>query len=88
MEVSPTFKTAVVLWWAIFWRSFLLAVLVGFIAGFGIGIGAATFGLAPDTAIFWSQFVSYAAGLFASVFVIRYLMINGFGRYRLMLKHK
>ena len=92
-EVKPGYGIALKLWWAMVWRTFPLIIVLGLLAGIVMGIVFGVLGAVMDfekeqvleTARFAGAFLGIFLGLFITAWVIRRLMIKGFGRYCLAI---
>ena len=80
MREDATFGLAAKIWWAFTWRAVLLAVSVNFVIGFVLGfIGRA----ANINLLYISLVCGLCFGIYASIFILKRMMVKGFGPYKL-----
>ena len=87
-ELPATYKTALKLWWAQTWRMWLF-LIIGIIPLMILPIILQLLGLSQLVGATLGGVVGLSMGVFIFMFVIRRLMIKGFGRkYRLAIVEK
>lgn len=88
-ELESTMGLACRVWWAFTWRSVLLGLVCGALAGLVMGLitDILDFGKSPTLSMA-SSAAGLALGVCASIWVMRRLMVKGFGRFRLVVVEK
>ena len=80
-EIEVTYSLAFKVWWAIMWRTLPLALLAGVALGFVFGIASAVTGLMLPQYV--HAMIGLCGGMAVCLWVLKRLMTNGFGKYRL-----
>lgn len=87
-EAEPTYETALKVWWALFWRIMPTAIAGAILIGFVIGLASGALNIDVNAASIFSGILGFVFGMWVILFMIRRLMVKGFGRYRLAVMVK
>jgi hypothetical protein len=89
MELAPTWKMAVRVWWAITWRGFLLSMIPVFLLTLPVSIVfmvlERSVGLNPSITNGMSQGVGMLIGFCVQVYVIKTILNKDFPDFRIMV---
>tara|TARA_B100001989_G_scaffold252821_1_gene236406 strand:- start:702 stop:971 length:270 start_codon:yes stop_codon:yes gene_type:complete len=85
---EPTDLLALKVWWATVWRALPISFVAGAVVGAIIGIIVAIMGSSPEAVQAPAGLAGFLIGIFVMVKVIKRLMTNGFGEYRLAVIKK
>ncbi len=85
MREEPTDLIALKLWWAMTWRTLPLALGAGMIVGMVIGAIVGVTGGRPEEVQGPAAFAGAVVGVFVTVKVLKWLMVKGFGQYKLVV---
>ena len=85
LYLEPTFRRALVIWWALLWRSVLLGLPSGVIVGFIEGFVGALVGV-PQTLILMLTSVSgMIVGVLVGLCVVRHILRKNFREFSIRL---
>jgi len=85
---TPTDFIALKVWWAMTWRTIPLVLLGSIFLGLILGIIASLSGLDLNATQRLSMLFGALLGLYIAVKIIKRLMTNGFGDYKLVVVRK
>lgn len=87
-EVEPTYRHVFQLWWAMLWRIIPLVMIGSFVLGFITAFISHIMDMDKNSMQTVSALVGGAWGLYVTLWVLRRLIIKGFGKYRLSIVEK
>ncbi|HEY9744694.1 MAG TPA: hypothetical protein V6C99_00595 [Oculatellaceae cyanobacterium] len=88
-EISPTWKMAIRLWWAITWRGFLLSMIPVFLLTIPVSIVfmvlERTIGVNPSITNGLSQGMGMLIGFLVQIYVIKTMLNRDFPGFRIVV---